>query len=427
MISTLPAKLIRNPPVRIDTVLTKDEFLTLVRHMLNGNPLSHFLVIHRDDKGDSRFSKAHPNKRVDTHAAWAWDTITDKAKIKTSLGLYPKNEQNESTWGALDFDAHSGGAEMETQKERAIRAFTLLLEYRDRHLILSASGRGYHVFVLAREPRPVTEWTALLKDTVSLLPEGQCELFPAEGTEDQPVGKGIRFPGAYNPKTDAAEFIIAETIRPLLDRLKVENSSTLTSNSFSPSKLVRDKEAKSYYYKASSTFLSPSSNRLIGEILDKYSVEQKSTRNGVLLKLSGRLFNRFGFELARSIVKEHYGRYEAKINTPVEEHMGEFDRLWKFIIKKNLGKFSEPEKEIYAELHTQPQQEAFFIIRSFAKTRRWEDFSIAQASLADRLSISQQGAGCVIERMISLQAIKKTAQARINSKPATYRWTANDR
>jgi hypothetical protein len=78
------------------------------------------------------------------------------------------------------------------------------------------------------------------------------------------------------------------------------------------------------------------------------------------------------------------------------------------------------------QLGTQPQQEAFFIVRSFAKTRKWEDFSIAQASLADRLSISQQGAGCVIERLIALQTIKKTAEARTNSKPATYRWTANE-
>ena len=80
------------------------------------------------------------------------------------MGLYPKNKVNESTWGALDFDAHEHGQD-ELAKNRAIRAFTLMLEYRDRYLILSASGRGYHVFILANEPRPVAEWTNLLKDT----------------------------------------------------------------------------------------------------------------------------------------------------------------------------------------------------------------------------------------------------------------------
>ena len=95
-ISTLPAKLIRQPPVRMDTILTKDEFVRLARHMMSGNPISHFLVIHRDVKGDSRFSKARPNKRVEQHANWAYDTITDKAKIKTSLGLYPKNHENKA-------------------------------------------------------------------------------------------------------------------------------------------------------------------------------------------------------------------------------------------------------------------------------------------------------------------------------------------
>src|SRR5204862_6522311 len=86
-----------------------------------------------------------------------YDTVIGKAKRKTSMGLYPKNKDNESTWAALDFDAHDN-TQRDIAESRAIRAFTLLLEYRDRYLILSASGRGYHVFILAREPRPVEEW-----------------------------------------------------------------------------------------------------------------------------------------------------------------------------------------------------------------------------------------------------------------------------
>ena len=54
------------------------------------------------------------------------------------MGVYAKNKGNESTWGALDFDAHKHGQD-ELAKNRAIRAFTLMLEYRDRYLILSAS------------------------------------------------------------------------------------------------------------------------------------------------------------------------------------------------------------------------------------------------------------------------------------------------
>jgi len=92
--------------------------VALARHMLNENPISHFLVVHRDGDGEAKYSKARPTRRVDRHAGWAYDTISGKAKIKTSLGLYPKNEHNHSTWGALDFDAHLGGQELQTQKER---------------------------------------------------------------------------------------------------------------------------------------------------------------------------------------------------------------------------------------------------------------------------------------------------------------------
>src|SRR5512132_3919986 len=152
----LPAKVIRQAAVSIDALLTKVQFVSLVRHMLNGNPLSHFLTVWRDQDGNPRFAKAKPHRDAETHARWTYDTITGNAKHKTSMGLYAKNKGNESTWAAIDFDAHDH-TQRDVAECRAIRAFTLLLEYRDRYLILSASGRGYHVFILAYEPRPVTE------------------------------------------------------------------------------------------------------------------------------------------------------------------------------------------------------------------------------------------------------------------------------
>ena len=48
----LPAKLVRQPPVRIDTLMTKEQFRKLVRHMLNDNPVSHFLQVWRDEEKD---------------------------------------------------------------------------------------------------------------------------------------------------------------------------------------------------------------------------------------------------------------------------------------------------------------------------------------------------------------------------------------
>jgi hypothetical protein len=415
--------------------------------MLNGNPVSHFLTIWRDVEGESRFAKAKPSKNALTHAGWSYDTVQDKSNVKTALGFYPKNQDNKSTFAALDFDAHSGNDEL--AKGRAIRAFSLLLEYRGRYLILSASGRGYHVFVFAHEPRPVAEWTHLLEDVVSTIPtpiqDGECELFPSERTGTQKVGRPIRMPRTYNPKTDKTELIIAETIRPLLDRIERAKSSTLISNSFLPGQLIRDKETNSYSYSITlpnpeekelkrerkwksakiGPFLSASTGTLIEKLLSKYPVKKTSTRNGILLKMAGELFVKFGWDLSKLIVEEHYRRNISNVGSPVDVHMRDFANMWSFILDQTISTFSPVERAIYDKLRTLPQREAFLLIRSFAHLHKGEDFPVAQASLADRTNVTQPGAKWIIERLIELVAIKKTADARVNSRPALYRWTAN--
>ena len=65
----LPAKVMRQPPVTIDTLLTKAEFIRLVGHMMNGNPISHFLVTWTDVDGTPQYAKAKPYRRADAHPA----------------------------------------------------------------------------------------------------------------------------------------------------------------------------------------------------------------------------------------------------------------------------------------------------------------------------------------------------------------------
>jgi len=64
------------------------------------------------------------------------------------------------------------------------------------------------------------------------------------------------------------------------------------------------------------------------------------------------------------------------------------------------------------------------LCRSFSKLA--SDFPVAQLSLADRLSITQRGAGHVIGKLVKLRAIRKTADAQKNSKAARYRWDCDD-
>jgi len=424
----LPAKIVRQPPVTIDSFVTKNEFLSLVQHMGNGNPISHFLTIWRDDDGNPRYAKAKPHKRADAQASWTWDTITGKSRRKTAMGLYPKNQNNQSTWGALDFDAHSGNDDL--AKKHSIRAFSLLLEYRDRYLLLSASGRGYHVFVFAREPRPVAEWTRLLSDTCELIgvpiQDGVCETFPNECTEKQDVGRAIRILGSFNPATGEIELIMAETIRPLLDHLASKETKPPPLSKVESSyrrNLSENREADNSSC-CTSRFLSPSTERLIEEAIGKHPIKAKSTRNGILLKLAGELFHKFGRQLSERIVRQHYQLYEREVTTPLNEHMREFATAWNSFLAKTIKSLCPSERRIFDQLSTEPQREAFMLIRSFSKLAKGGEFPLAQFSLADRLSVTQPGVRWVISKLVELGAIEKTIDAQVNSKSARYRWRA---
>jgi hypothetical protein len=430
VVSRLPAKVIRQPPVRIDTFLTKKEFVLLAKHMMHGNPISHFLTVWKDEKtGDARYAKASPHKRADQHASWTYDTITGKAKRQTSMGVYAKNPANKSTFAALDFDAHEPD-QNELAKSRSIRAFTLLLEYRDSYLILSASGRGYHVFILSHEPRPVEEWFTVLKDAADTvdapLEAGSCELFPNEKTATQEVGPAIRLPGSLNPSTGEVELILADTIQPLIDKLKVDEkaeksgSSFMTSKTVFPRALVRDKEAVSYF---DWCFQALSTQRLIEEVLAKHPIERKGTRRAVLLKLTAELFRKFGFKLSERIVAHHYQLHRGNVKNSYDEHMQQFRAIWRSFRVKEEKQLTDRERAKFDKLKSDPQREGALLCRSFAKFEK--NFPMSQRSLGDRLSLTQQGAGYVIAELIGTDMIALTFPAKTNKSPAYYAWIAD--
>jgi hypothetical protein len=427
----LPPKVVRDSPVSIDTLLTEEEFLALIEHMGNGNPPSHFLVIWRDGDGNPRYAKAKPRKRADVQARWTWDTIIGRAKQKTSMGLFPKNQVNQSTWAALDFDAHSGDDNV--ARDWALKAFSHLREYQDCYVLLSASGRGYHVFIFSLEARPITEWVNLLKHTCEAIGapilDGVCELFPNERTEKQEVGRAIRVPGSFNPSTGNAELIVADTIRPLLDRLilkspKKRAASPLYQPKRFPLRNLTETREADNSSSCTRPFSSASTDRLIQGIFAKHPIKARSTRNGVLMQLIGELFHKFGRQLSERIVRQHYDLNKENVTTSLKEHMEEFTAGWESILNKSIKSLCQPERQIFDQLKTEPQREAFLIIRSFSKLAN-SDFPVGLFSLADRLSITPPGATCVISKLDGLGAIEKTADAQINSKSARYRWTAN--
>ena len=85
---------------------------------------------------------------------------------------------------------------------------------------------------------------------------------------------------------------------------------------------------------------------------------------------------------------------------------------------------TDSERVMFDKLQTEPQREAFLLCRSFAELKK--EFPLSQVSLADRLGVTQQGAGYVIAKLIALRVIEKTADAKTNLKSAYYAWIADE-
>src|SRR5205823_12746968 len=108
------------------------------------------------------------------------------------------------------------------------------------------------------------------------------------------------------------------------------------------------------------------------------------------------------------------------VTTSRHDHMREFRSAWKSFRGKKEKQMTDSERVLFHNLQTEPQREAFLLCRSFATLKK--EFPLSQSSLADRIGVTQQGAGYVIARLIKVGAIKRTANAKTNRKSAYYRW-----
>jgi hypothetical protein len=413
---------------RAHLVWSEGDFLVLCEHMLNENPPNHFLTAWVDQTtGQARFAKAPIRRRADKHASWAWATITGKAKAKTAIGFYPSNSENKTRWAALDFDAHNG--EHEQARKRSLEAFSLLLQQPQLHLVLCASGNGYHLFIYTREFYPVGQWIVLLKQVCEWvgvpIADGTCEIFPNERVESQRTGKGIRAPGTWNPKSDSFSLIEAETVTPLLETLPRPLSFCVGKVSRA---LPRNNAALSLHKSTNTYFLtthSGSTKPLVETLLACYEIKERGTRNSVLMQMIGDLAHKFGREAAERIVEEHYRRNQGNVRSSLEEHRREFATAWDGMRKKLVDSLSPEERKKFNALGSEHQREGFFIVRAFAGTAEHKgenDFAIARASLADRLSITPPGATDVIQKLCESNVIAQTQPCVRHKKPARFCW-----
>jgi hypothetical protein len=413
---------------RADVIWSEGDFLALCEHMLNKNPPNHFLTAWIDqESGQARFAKAPIRRRADKYASWAWATITGKAKSKTAIGFYPSNPDKRSRWAAIDFDAHNG--EHEQARKRSLEAFSLLLQQPQLHLILCASGNGYHLFIYTREFYPVAQWIVLLKQVCEWIgapiADGTCEIFPNERAESQRTGKGIRAPGTWNPKNNTFSLIEAETVTPLLETLP--RPWTLGVGKVTHA-LPRNNTALSLHKSTNTYFLTThtgSTKPLVEALLACYEIKEKGTRNSVLMQMIGDLAHKFGREAAERIVEEHYRRNQGNVRSSLEEHRREFATAWDGMRKKLVDSLSPEEQQAFNALSSEHQREGFLIVRAFAGTATHngeKDFAIARASLADRLSITPPGATGVIQKLCESNVIAQTQPSVRHKKAARFCW-----
>src|SRR5438067_539863 len=199
---------------------SRDNFRALCHRMLNGNSEHEFMLCFFDEKkGKAKFSKAFTRKASAT-IDWAFDTICGTEKLKTGIGFYPANGDDESCWGALDFDAHNQDERIGRAYCYAGKAFDLLCrEAPDLFLIAGTSGDsgGWHIFIFSNYFYSTAEWSRLLREVADKIgvpiQKGVCEIFPGD---NRGLKYGIRAPGSWNPKDDSFGSIAFDSVTPTL-------------------------------------------------------------------------------------------------------------------------------------------------------------------------------------------------------------------
>ena len=367
----------------------------------------------KDGQGHYAKSRTVPVERA---IPWAWRTITDEVPRdkRTTFVPYSQNSEGLSRWGCIDFDAHDG--DFARAQRFAFDAWKFLLNT-ELTLILESTGGGWHVWCVAKEFRPVRNWSLLLRGVAKAIGApvraGICEVFPDDTGARH--GKGVRAPGSWNPTIDSLNLIFWENSQPLLSTLK----SPISKPGASP-------EVRFTNTKSNDLSLYPEWDQRWKRA---FAIEEKSTRHQKLLELVGAAFHKIGRNEARKLVEAQYAEANVTMQASQSRHLREFEQMWDDLFQKWVVELSEPEREKLRVLKTESERDAFRIIRNFARIARErsvDDFPIALSSLASRLGFTPQGAAKLLRRFAENGILRRTAYAVIYKAAARYAWKAFD-
>ena len=403
---------------KADVVFTAQQFFALCIHMLNDNPPNFFLKPYRDKEGKPRFSKSF-KPDFEKRTRWAWDTITGKAKLLASIGFYPTNAEKKSRWAGMDFDAHDG--DFMRARDLALKAFALLYRQPQLFVCLTTSAgnlecSGFHLFVFSREFYQCEEWTRLLKQVAAQIgasiEDGICEIFP---NEFRGIGKPLRAPGTWNPKTCDCGLILHESLtQSFLSSLPYAREG----EGIALSVLCELPSEKSVSSQSSGVFRGEG-----GEWATKFAIIAPGTRHQKLIELVGTGLFQAGREVVRRNAELQYSEATPTPRASKQEHLEEFDQAWLGWERKWFAELSAGERHKYEALATQRERNGFRIIRNWSQIANAGEFMIRCQSLGDRLGISLKGASKLRRRFCAAGILQPTKPYVPNKFCARFRWT----
>jgi len=386
---------------KADVVFTPRQWFAMCAHMMNENPANFFLMPYRDKNGTAKFAKAF------------------KAKSPASIGFYPTNSQRRSRWAAMDFDMHDD--DQMRARDLALKAFSVLYRQPQLCVALTASAgdpvhSGWHLFIFTAEFFPCDEWTRLLRQVADQIgapvKSGVCEIFP---DECRGIGRGIRAPGTWNPKSDECGLILHETFSAFLH---AELSVTSKEGNASLSVRCNTREGDQ---------ITPSSELFRGEHgewVPAFAITAPRSRHAKLEALVGTAFFQVSMKVARQNAERQFHEATPAPAATLSEHLAEFNDLWAGMERIWRKKLYAAEREKINSLATDNNREAFRITRNWSQADS-PDFRIVCASLANRLGVTLKTASNIRRHFCSLGILRKTAEYVPHKFSARYEWTAN--
>jgi hypothetical protein len=402
-------------PSLLKDAWTKAKTTRVYRHLSNDS--KHYVTGWRDATGKTIYRRAK-SKPLEKGISWTLSTAYGKAKSPVTMAFYANNEQGQSRWGGLDFDAHDPQFAERAQRF-AFDAFHLLLNIPGLFVILEHSGRGWHCWAVAKEFIPVEKWVVQLKQIAfrigAVIGGGECEIFPPDSLRST-YGRAMRAPGSWNPGTGECSRLLFDNIDPVLD---VKDDLTpyhttgkielLPGNDLEP-QLYDKREQVSSLFKT---------------VWDSWSIRSTSTRNEKLQQLTGHTFWYLGQKVASTLVEKQYQEKAVSTNASLAEHFKEFDLLWAGMVDRFVRDLSPKAKNAYQQLDTVNEREVFKIIRCFAHKADTDgkiDFSIAVENMGLRVGVSYQAISKMRMRFQQAGIIRQTQPCLPNRRATQYVW-----